>query len=330
METSKTERFFRHPLGIILSATVASLLWGSAYPAIKLSYEALHIGKEDLFKQLLFAGYRFVAAALIIQLLIFIVYRNFGIEKGKTAKVTKIAVFQTFLQYVFFYIGLSYSTGVQGSIIAGTTSFFQLLLAHFMYKNDHFSVRKTFGLLLGFAGIVVACLSGTTLRLSFGFGEICLLASAFFGAYGNVLTKQESARMNVFALTAQQMLLGGLGLVVVGAVRTGLLPFQFTTYTLLMLLYLAVLSASAFMLWNNVMKYNKVGSVSMYLFLIPVFGVILSSTFLGETVHLTVALALSLVVAGIIIVNRQGKSKASASSNAAVINQHSRRTSHKS
>jgi len=321
METSKTERFFRHPLGIILSATAASLLWGSAYPAIKLSYAALHIGKEDIFKQLLFAGYRFVAAALIIQLLIFIVYRNFGIEKGKTAKVTKIAVFQTFLQYVFFYIGLSYSTGVQGSIIAGTTSFFQLLLAHFMYKNDHFSVRKTIGLLLGFAGIVVACLSGTTLQLSFGFGEICLLASAFFGAYGNVLTKQESARMNVFALTSQQMLLGGLGLVVAGAVRTGLLPFQFTTYTLLMLLYLAILSASAFMLWNNVMKYNKVGSVSMYLFLIPVFGVILSSTFLGETVHLTVVLALSLVVAGIIIVNRQSKSKASASSNAAVINQ---------
>ena len=33
------------------------MLWGSAYPAIKHGYALLHIGRNDLAAQLLFAGY---------------------------------------------------------------------------------------------------------------------------------------------------------------------------------------------------------------------------------------------------------------------------------
>ena len=30
-----------------------------------------------------------------------------------------------------FYIGMSYSSGIEGAIISGTSSFFQIILAHF-------------------------------------------------------------------------------------------------------------------------------------------------------------------------------------------------------
>ena len=55
-------RFFTHPLGIIAASIGATLLWGSAYPFIKLSYAHLHIGSSETFEQLLFAGYRFTLA----------------------------------------------------------------------------------------------------------------------------------------------------------------------------------------------------------------------------------------------------------------------------
>ena len=51
------------------------------------------------------------------------------------------------------------------------------------------------------------------------------------------------------------------------------------------------------------MKYNKVGKVSMYMFFIPVFGVLLSSMILGEAIHSFVLLGLA-CAAGIIVVNR--------------------------
>ena len=55
------------------------------------------------------------------------------------------------------------------------------------------------------------------------------------------------------------------------------------------------------------MKYNKVGKVSMYMFFIPVFGVLLSSMILGEAIHSFVLLGFSMCSRG----NYCGKSNTS-------------------
>ncbi|WP_261304307.1 DMT family transporter [Paenibacillus andongensis] len=299
-----SEKFFKHPLGIVSAASLATLLWGSAFPFVKLSYADLHIGKADWSEQLLFAGYRFILAAILILLFMAIIGKKAGYQRGTLLKIGKIGLFQTFLQYLFFYYGLSASTGIQGSIIAGTTSFFQILLAHYMYKNDRLNLKKMIGLVLGFGGAILVNMTKGDLTLQMGIGEICLLIAMFFGALGNVLSKNEAKELDVLYMTGWQMLLGGLALFAVGATFAGSIVLDFTWTTMLMLLYLAFLSSVGFVLWNNVMKYNKVGSISMYLFLIPVFGVILSALMLKEELHLIVFAALGLVVSGIVIVNR--------------------------
>lgn len=82
------------------------------------------------------------------------------------------------------------------------------------------------------------------------------------------------------------------------------MPFTFSVHAILMLIYLSFLSAAGFCIWNTIMKYNKVGKVSMYMFFIPVFGVLLSSMILGEAIHSFVLFGLACVAAGIIVVNR--------------------------
>lgn len=303
------QKFFTHPLGIIFSATAATFLWGTSFPFMKLSYLELQIGKSDIYEQILFAGYRFVLAALLIQVFMIIMKQPLGYEKGSLSKLSKLALFQTFSQYVCFYIGMSMSTGIQGSIIAGSTSFFQILIAHFMYKNDALNFRKVTGILLGFIGIASVGLTEQDLHIQFGPGELLLVFAMFFGALGNVIAKNEAKHMNILYMTSWQMMIGGIGLIAIGTVVAGLFPFSFSLSAIAMLLYLAFLSAAGFVLWNNVMKYNKVGSVSMYLFLIPVFGVFLSAVMLNEIVHSVIILSLVLVVSGIIIVNRQPTSK---------------------
>lgn len=300
---SKAEAFFTHPVGVIIAASGATFLWGSAFPMIKLSYAELHIGASDIFHQLLFAGYRFFLASLLIMGIL--LWRKGLIwQKGSGRALLSIALFQTFLQYVFFYIGLGTSSGVQGSIIAGTTSFFQIIIAHFMYKNDRITARKLLGLLIGFLGVILVSSTGGSLQLSLGIGEILLLFAMFAGAMGNILAKNASQTLDIFYMTCLQMLIGSLGLIFIGASQVGFFPFTFDLKTGALLLYLALLSAAGFILWNTVMKYNKVGSISTYLFLIPVFGVLLSSLILNEKMHGFVLLSLFLVIVGIIIVNR--------------------------
>jgi drug/metabolite transporter (DMT)-like permease len=301
------ERFFTSRRGVIIAALTATFLWGSAFPAVKLSYEFLQIKPSDTFEQLLFAGYRFTLASIFILFFISLSKKKVRFVKATLKPLVIIAFFQTFLQYILFYIGLSFSTGIQGSIIAGTTSFFQIIFAHLMYSDDHINMRKIFGLMIGFTGVVFVNITRGDFQWVFGLGEGLLLMAMAVSAFGNILARNGSKKMDVSYLTAYQMLIGGVSLLMVGSFTTGFLPFQFTSTSFLLLIYLAFLSAAGFLLWNNVMKYNQVGKVSMYLFLVPVFGVFLSSVLLDEVIHMFVLLGLCLVVIGIIIVNRKEK-----------------------
>lgn len=299
------ERFFTNKYGVIIAALVCTALWGSAFPVIKLSYDVLDIQAGETAEQVLFAGYRFFLAAILIFVFMMIMKKRLQFQKGTLKQLLSIGFFQTFLQYVLFYIGLSLSTGIQGSIIAGTTSFFQIILAHFMYLDDKISIRKMVGLMVGFTGVVLVNVTQGGFQLQFGIGEICLTIAMISAAFGNILARNGTFKMDVMYLTAYQMLIGSIGLLLVGVTFAGFMPFDFTAYSLALLLYLAFLSAAGFVIWNNVMKYNHVGKVSMYLFLIPIFGVILSSLLLNEVIHIFVVLGLLFVTSGIIIVNRK-------------------------
>ncbi|MBW5445399.1 EamA family transporter [Cohnella sp. CFH 77786] len=301
---SAAERFFTHPIGKPLAAAGATLLWGSAFPLIKLSYAHMGIHRDETNAQILFAGYRFTLAGMLILIAMLAMRIEFERNWSSVARAAKVGVFQTVLQYIAFYIGLGFSTGTISSITAGTTSFFQLLVARFMYRDERFTAPKVLGMLAGFAGIMVIYFQGAADEGSFGFGEILLLAAMLFGALGNVISKKQASSVNVFLLTGLQMLLGGLTLLAAGGLRGGWLPFRIDGHSVLLLLYLAVLSSTGFLLWNYLMKYNSVGSVSMYLALIPLFGVMLSAWMLNERLYPTTFLSLLLIVLGIVIVNR--------------------------
>ncbi len=226
-------------------------------------------------------------------------------KKGTGKQLIQIGLFQTFLQYICFYIGMSYSSGIEGAIISGTSSFFQILLAHFLYKDDALNMRKIIGVSIGFCGVVLVNVpSDGSLSFHFGIGSLLLLSAAMLYSYGNILAKEGSKTLDVGYMTAYQMMFGSIGLLCIGALQVGVMPFTFSLHALLMLIYLSFLSAAGFCIWNTIMKYNKVGKVSMYMFFIPVFGVLLSSMILGEAIHSFVLLGLACVAAGIIVVNR--------------------------
>ncbi|MGN1385299.1 MAG: DMT family transporter [Bacillus sp. (in: firmicutes)] len=301
----KTEAFFRHPLGMALSVIAATFLWGSAFPVIKLSYQYLEIGPNEVGEQILFAGYRFFLAGIFIMAFYALIGKkaDFKIQKSSLSTILTLAVLMTFLQYFFFYIGLSRATGVQGSIIAGTASFFQIIFAHFLLKNDRLSMQKVTGLCIGFSGVLLAYIPQGAGGIIIGVGELFVLTSTIVGAYGNIVTKKAFSNWSVHYLTSYGMILGSSMLLILGMFMTDFTFFSFALKEAFMLIYLAFLSAAGFLLWNNALKYNSVSKVSVFNFLIPVFGVLLSGIFLGEEIGLSAIVGLALVALGIITVN---------------------------
>jgi drug/metabolite transporter (DMT)-like permease len=98
-----TAAFFSRPRIVFLLASLCCLLWGSAYPAIKTGYALLAIARDDVASQLVFAGYRFIGAGLLL-LLVSALTRKPVLTTGRAhaGKLLCLGVLQTTLQYVFF------------------------------------------------------------------------------------------------------------------------------------------------------------------------------------------------------------------------------------
>jgi drug/metabolite transporter (DMT)-like permease len=292
---------------VVLIALFCAILWGSAFPVLKISYGELRIAPDDQAAIIVLAGMRFFLAGLLIFLLLFFGVRQSPRVSWKVfGQLFLLGLLQISLQYYFFYNGLAHTSGMKGAILSSSSIFFVVILAHFAYSDDRLDWRKVIGLFAGFAGIIIIN-SGQNFTLDFSWrGEGFMISAGVASALGTILAKKISKRVHPFVMTAWQMLTGSLLLIAVGL--PGLRPHTmiFTNKALLLLLYSGFLSATAFSLWYMILKYNKAGEISVYKFMTPVSGAFLAALFIpGERLTSNMFVALALVTLGVIIVNYQ-------------------------
>lgn len=299
------EKLFTQKIVVALAAILCCLLWGSAFPAVKVGYNLFNISNDNTWLKILFAGYRFLVAALMILLFAWLTKNKLTFRAQDIKHFIILGLISTTIQYIFFYVGLSNSTGVKGSILISAGIFFTVVIAHLFFHDDKITKNKIVGLLLGAVGVFLVNFSFELLKPDFTLtGEGFIIISQLAGAISSVYVKKVTATISVIALTAYQMLIGSLLLILPASIHTGWFPFQLNPGNLILYLYLALISAIAFTVWNIIVKYNQVGKVIIYQFFIPVFGVILSALFLkGEQITISTLLALVLVSVGIISVN---------------------------
>ena len=139
-----------------LGALVCCLLWGSAFPCIKLGYGFSEIAAGDTASQILYAGMRFTLAEVAAITIGSIMKRKFIYPQAEAVpKVFSLSLFQTVLQYMFFYIGLAHTTGVKASIIEGMNVFVVVFVSGVLLKMEHVGAGKIIGCIIGFAGVVL-------------------------------------------------------------------------------------------------------------------------------------------------------------------------------
>ena len=158
-------------LSLVLPAVLCTALWGSAAPCVKKGYELFEIAAGDSFSQLVFAGWRFTLAGVLVLLVAACMGHRIRPKRGEYRAIFMISLFQSMLQYVCYYIGLAGTTGTKASVLSGTQTFFALLLAHALLENDRLTRRKTLG-----------CVLGGLLGIPAGFAAALGLVCVFCGA----------------------------------------------------------------------------------------------------------------------------------------------------
>ncbi len=304
----KKENFLERLPVVCILASFCCIMWGSASPSIKIGYELLHIEASDTPSIILFAGTRFLVAGILVILLGSILQKKFLLpQRSSLGPIAVLSLFQTTLQYIFFYVGLAHTTGVKGSIINGVNTFLTIIFAALLFRQEKLTVRKVAGCLLGFVGVILINLNGAGIDMSVTLlGEGFILLTAAMSALSSGFIKIFSKKDNPVMLSGYQFVLGGVTLMIAGAVTGGHVEFFASGASgILVFIWLAIISAVAYTIWGILIKHNPVSRVAIFGLVNPVSGAIMSSIFLGEKGSLNVNawLALLFVCAGIVIVN---------------------------
>lgn len=303
---ARTKSIWTSTWGVFLLATLCCFLWGSAFPAIKVGYRLFSIAGDDLASQMLFAGTRFTLAGIGVVVTMSLVRRKPLLPHPRDlGPIVVLSLFQTTIQYLFFYIGLAHASGVSSAIIEASNSFFALLLAALVFRRERLCARKVVGTVIGFAGVILTSVMGGG---GVGFtlaGEGAILLSTLAAALSTSLIAVFSDKHDPVLLSGWQFVVGGLTLTAIGLALGGSLA-PTGPAAVALLLYLAFVSACAYSVWSVLLSRNPVSRVTVFGFANPVFGAILSAAVLGEGALVSpvvCVVALALVSIGTIIVN---------------------------
>ena len=102
-----------------------NVLWGSAFPFIKLGYRLFSIDSSNTASIFCFAGVRFMLGSFLVLLgSVLLQNRVPRFPRGRTAaECCALGLWQTTTQYAFYYIAVAMLTGAFGGILNSTQSF---------------------------------------------------------------------------------------------------------------------------------------------------------------------------------------------------------------
>lgn len=288
-----------------LFALTAAVVWGWAYPLIKLGFQEMQITPDLTGSKVLFAGIRFTISGIIILAIARLIGKPFSIRKcSDWWYIFVFTMFNTTLHYAFFYIGLSHAPGASSAIINSLSVFTVVIASTLLFKDDAWTMNKRIGVVLGICSIFVLN-TGSASGGRFTFmGEGMIILNALCGATASLLTRGLNQRVNVFVGTGYSLAFGGLLLIVYGLLLDGTLP-RITPLGIFYLVLLIGISTIGFTLYNKLLTCNPVSKIAIYNSLIPVVGAMTSCIFLNETFYWKYVVAALLSATGIYLINRR-------------------------
>lgn len=297
---------FQRPVWVALFALTAAVVWGWAYPLIKLGFAEFGITPDQTGSKMLFAGVRFFLSGMIILAVAGGRGLDFRLKMPRSWWfIIAYALMNTTLHYACFYFGLSHSPGSRAAILNSLSVFSVVILACLFFKSDRMTVRKIVGCVVGFAGILALNLGGDS-QSADGFtllGDGMIIANALCSAFASLMTRGLGRRIDVFVGTGYSLAIGGALLILPGLAMGGTL-LQITPMGCIILLLLIGISTIGFTLYNKLLTCNPVGKVAIYNSLIPVIGAVTSCFCLHEPFYWKYVIAGGLAAAGIYIINK--------------------------
>ena len=231
-------------------------------------------------------------------------------ERDGTLRAGLAAGFLFGLEFILIFQGLNYTTAMRATLFIYLAPFFVVLGARIFLPADRFGAPQWFGLVLSFAGMMVAFgLPTPALDPRQTLGDAMMVAAALAWAATTLTIKVSSLnrvsaeKTILYQLVVSAPMLGAAALLfgeriaaIPSALALGALAYQ----------TLWVVSIT-FVIWFALIARYSANRLSAFTFLTPLFGVAAGHFVLGEPLTVAFLAAVALVAAGLVLVNRASR-----------------------
>lgn len=233
--------------------------------------------------------------------------------KAEWKTLAIIGFFSTFLYQAFFMYGMRFTAAGDASLMITFNPFFTSLLA-IIFLGEKMTARWVFGLILGISGIAVLFVYSPNVDIPFDerlLGDILIAGAAGAWACSSILKKKmmtEPAKdaqepLSPLHLTVWASTVGfGIQTVpfIVEVSQQGISNPEFDAW--IGIIFLAVFSTVLSYVWfADGIKKIGAGRASMYVYLVPIFGILSGWLLLDEKLGLSLVISFVLIVAGLLI-----------------------------
>ena len=292
----KTPKFIDYIL-----LTILALIWASAFFNIKIATYS--------FGPITIAFLRVFFGAIPVLLLCY--YKKIKIEAfSKDWHWFAIIGFVN-LVAPFFLIayGVKSVQSNLAAILMSTTPLSSTVLGHFYTKNEKFNLVKTFGILIGFSGIVYLFSDNILIDQNNFVSALLILVGSTCYVIGGVLTLRISKKKN--ENVTGSILIWAI-IILIPLVSFIEQPWQSIPRkdSLISVIYLGIVPTGiAWLLRFRILKNNGLIFQSQVSYLIPIFGTILGYIFLEELITIKILVSLIAVCVGVYFVRRGDNTK---------------------
>jgi len=211
------------------------------------------------------------------------------------------------LEFVLIYCGLVWTTATRAALFLYLAPFFVAIGSRWLVPSDRFDLSQWLGLLLSFAGIVVAFgLPTPAAEPRQMLGDIMMVGAAAAWAATTLVIKASPLNRISSEKTLLYQLVVSAPLLAAGAIATGEhIDAMPSAVALGAFAYQTVWVVSVtFAVWFALIVRYSATRLSAFTFLAPLFGVAAGHLVLDEPLTPAFALAVAFVAAGLLLVNR--------------------------
>tara|TARA_B110001450_G_scaffold233605_1_gene237029 strand:+ start:170 stop:1042 length:873 start_codon:yes stop_codon:yes gene_type:complete len=190
------------------------------------------------------------------------------------------------------------------AILMSTTPLSSTVLGHFYTKNEKFNLVKTFGILIGFSGIIFLFSDNLLINENNFISALLILLGSTCYVIGGVLTLKISKKKNE-NVTGSILIWAVIILLPLASFIEQPWNLNPRIDSTISVIYLGLVSTGiAWLLRFRILVNNGLIFQSQVSYLIPIFGTILSYIFLKELITIKILISLLAVIIGIYFVKK--------------------------